>query len=85
LLLSTDSEPIFRSSSKGIYWVFDTDLRKLFPVSDKPIQEPTFSPDGTQVAYVYENNLFVKEIATGKVTQITFDGKKNRIINGLTD
>jgi len=85
LLLSTDSEPIFRRSSKGIYWVFDTDLRKLFPVSDKPIQEPTFSPDGTQVAYVYENNLFVKEIATGKVTQITFDGKKNRIINGLTD
>jgi dipeptidyl-peptidase-4 len=85
LLLSTDSESIYRRSSKGIYWVFDTDLRKLFQVSDKPIQEPTFSPDGSKIAYVYENNLFVKEIGTGKVTQITTDGKKNSIINGLTD
>ncbi|MBU2527102.1 MAG: S9 family peptidase [Bacteroidetes bacterium] len=85
LLLSTDSEPIFRRSSKGIYWVFDTDLQKLFQVSDKPIQEPTFSPDGLKVAYVFGNNLFVKEIGTGKTTQITFDGKKNSIINGLTD
>lgn len=85
LLLSTGSEPIYRRSSKGIYWVFDTDLKKLFQVSDKPIQEPTFSPDGSKVAYVYENNLFVKEIETGKVVQITFDGQKNSIINGLTD
>ncbi|PKP44507.1 MAG: S9 family peptidase [Bacteroidetes bacterium HGW-Bacteroidetes-13] len=85
LLLSTDSESIYRRSSKGIFWVFDTDLRKLFQVSDKPIQEPTFSPDGSKVAYVYENNLYVKEIGTGKVTQITTDGKKNSIINGLTD
>lgn len=85
LLLSTNSEPIYRRSSKGIYWVFDLGLRKLSQVSDKPIQEPAFSPDGTQVAYVYENNLFIKEIGTGKVVQITFDGKKNSIINGLTD
>lgn len=85
LLLSTDSEPIFRRSSKGIFWVFDTDLRKLFQVSDKPIQEPTFSPDGSKVAYVYENNLYVEEIGTGKITQITTDGQKNSIINGLTD
>ncbi|MDT8413832.1 MAG: S9 family peptidase [Flavobacteriaceae bacterium] len=85
LLLSTDSESIYRRSSRGIYWVFDTDLRKLFQVSEKPIQEPTFSPDGSKVAYVYENNLFVKEIGTGKITQITFDGQKNSIINGLTD
>lgn len=85
LLLSTDSEPIFRRSSKGIFWVFDTDLRKLFQVSDKLIQEPTFSPDGSKVAYVYENNLYVKEIGTGKITQITTDGRKNSIINGLTD
>ncbi len=85
LLLSTESESIYRRSSKGIYWVFDTDLRKLFQVSDKPIQEPTFSPDGSKIAYVYENNLYVKEIGTGKVMQITTDGKKNSIINGLTD
>ncbi|MDZ4149066.1 MAG: S9 family peptidase [Flavobacteriaceae bacterium] len=85
LLLSTESESIYRRSSKGIFWVFDTDLQKLFQVSDKPIQEATFSPDGSRVAYVFENNLFVKEIGTGKIIQITTDGQKNNIINGLTD
>ncbi len=50
-----------------------------------PVQEPQFSPDETKVAYVYENNIYVKDLASGTTTQLTQDGKKNEIINGITD
>src|SRR5699024_5673799 len=42
-------------------------------------------PDGTKVAYAYQNNLYIKDLKSGAVTQITEDGQKNNIINGTTD
>jgi len=45
----------------------------------------TLSPDARQIAYVVDNNLFVQDVATGKETQITSDGKQNHIINGSAD
>ncbi|MCX7546878.1 S9 family peptidase [Xanthomarina sp. F1114] len=85
ILLATDVTPIFRRSTLGIYYVFNTKTEKLTLVAEEKIQEPTFSPDGTKIAYGYSNNLFVKDLNSGKTTQITFDGEENKIINGITD
>lgn len=85
VLLSTKIESIFRRSTLGEFYVWNTLSRKLTRVSKDLIQEPTFSPDGTKVAYGRDNNLFVFDIVSEETTQITFDGKKNSIINGITD
>ncbi|MEO8935142.1 MAG: DPP IV N-terminal domain-containing protein, partial [Xanthomarina sp.] len=85
ILLATDVEAIFRRSSLGKYYVFDTKSKRLTLVAQEKIQEPTFSPDGTKIAYGYNNNLYVKDLNSKKTTQITFDGEKNKIINGITD
>jgi dipeptidyl-peptidase-4 len=49
------------------------------------VQEPTFSPDGLQLAFAKDNNLFVYNFSTKSTTQLTKDGRKNFIINGITD
>ncbi|MGM0391780.1 MAG: S9 family peptidase [Bacteroidota bacterium] len=85
ILLGTQVEQIYRHSSRGIYYVYDIASKTLKKLTDKKIQEPTFSPNGTRIAYVNDNNLFVKDLATAEEIQITFDGKKNEIINGITD
>lgn len=84
-LLSTELEQIYRRSSKGVFYVYDIVKKQLQQVNDKAIQEPDFSPDATKVAYVYENNLYVKNLINNQVIQVTQDGKKNKIINGLSD
>ncbi|MGY0391705.1 S9 family peptidase [Bizionia sp. KMM 8389] len=85
ILLATEVESIFRRSTLGTYFVYDTQTKSLERVAAEKIQEPTFSPDGTKLAYGYRNNLFVKDLKTGDTQQITFDGEKNKIINGITD
>lgn len=85
ILLGTEIEQIYRRSSSGIYYVYDISSKTLIKLTDNKIQEPTFSPDATKVAYVYNNDLFLKDLSSGKQIQITSDGKKNEIINGITD
>ena len=85
LILETNTESIFRYSVLGSYYVYDIYLEKLDLISEYKIQEPTFSPDGTKVAYGLNNNLYIKDLISGDNKQITFDGEKNRIINGITD
>ncbi|WP_417867111.1 S9 family peptidase [Xanthomarina gelatinilytica] len=85
ILLATDVESIFRRSTLGTYYVFNTKTNDVNLVAEEKIQEPTFSPDGTKIAYGYKNNLFIKDLDSGKTTQVTFDGEKNKIINGITD
>ncbi|TQD38535.1 S9 family peptidase [Haloflavibacter putidus] len=84
-LLATQLQQIYRRSAKGIYYVYDLQSEKLTQVSDKNIQEPSFSPDASKVAYVYNNNIYVKNLENGETKQITFDGIENKIINGITD
>ncbi|RMA66483.1 S9 family peptidase [Ulvibacter antarcticus] len=85
LLLATELKQIYRRSSLGTYYVYDIKSKKLDLVSTNKIQEPTFSNDGSKIAYGFDNNLFIKNLASGKEQQITSDGKKNSIINGITD
>lgn len=85
ILIATNSESIFRRSFTANYFVYDIASKKLSKFTDKAIQEPTFSSDGNKVAYAFENNLYVFDLLLNKETQITSDGKKNNIINGITD
>lgn len=85
VLLATAVTPIYRRSKLGVYFIYDFNTGETTPLSLAPVQEPYFSPDGTQVAYVKDNNLFVYDLVSRQTLQITFDGKKNSVINGLTD
>ncbi len=85
LLLAAQLKQIYRHSSVGTYYVYDINTKKLNLLTEDKVQEPTFNNDGTKVAYGFKNNLYVKDLASGKIKQITTDGKKNSIINGITD
>ncbi len=85
VLLATEVEPIYRRSRLGIYYVYDFQSGALTRVSGEKIQEPTLSPAGDHVAYVKDNNLYVLDLASGDLNQVTSDGASNAIINGVTD
>ena len=85
ILIANNSDQIFRHSFVANYFLYDVASKKLAPLFDYKIQEPTFSPDGTQIAYAKDNNLFIYNIGTKTTKQITTDGMKNAIINGITD
>nr|WP_285903359.1 S9 family peptidase [Arenibacter sp. H213] len=85
LLLATEIESIFRRSTLGVFYVFDLKSKKISKISDDKIQEPLVSPDGSMVAYVKDNNIYIFNIISNTTVQITKDGKKNSIINGVTD
>ncbi|KAB5489436.1 MULTISPECIES: S9 family peptidase [Flagellimonas] len=85
VLLATEVEPIFRRSRLGIYYVYDIATKGLVKISDTKIQEPTLSPDGSQVAYVLDNNLYIMDLKAKTTKQATKDGSRGTIINGVTD
>ena len=86
ILLETDQERIYRHSYLAAFYVYDMSTGELLPVSEKGKQQlGTFSPNGLQVAFVRENNLFIRDLAMEEEMQITFDGVRNEIINGAPD
>ena len=84
ILIANNSNQIFRHSFTADFYLYNIATKKINKVLDQ-VQEPTFSPDGTKIAFAQANNLFILDIATNTKTQITTDGKKNSIINGITD
>ncbi|KFC59664.1 peptidase S9 [Flavobacterium gilvum] len=85
ILIACNSKQIFRHSFTADYFLYDIASKKLTKLFDFQVQEPTFSPDGTKIAYARENNLYVYDVASKKSTAVTTDGKKNAVINGITD
>lgn len=86
IILTTESEPIYRHSTKGNHYIFDRGTSKVTAVSENGKQQyATISPDGKYVAFVRDNNMFLKDLNSGTEKQITNDGKRNEIINGAND
>ncbi len=85
-LIPTETEAIYRHSTKSEYYVFNSNTKALFKLSQNGKQSlADFSPDGSRVAFVRDNNLFMVDLNTRDEKQITSDGKRNHIINGTCD
>ena len=85
ILLGTDRRDVFRRSYTALYFLYDTASGTLEPVSDQRIQQPTFSPDGSKIAYAKDNDLYYKDLSDGSTRRVTYDGHPGRIINGTAD
>lgn len=88
LLIQTETESIYRHSFYAIYYVHDLTTKKTTPISDKGKGKQRlaeFSPDGSKVAFVRDNNIFFVDLALKQEEQVTRDGENNKIINGATD
>ena len=87
MLIQTKTEPIYRRSFKAQYYIYTIASRKLEPLSvNGPQQVPTWSPDGMQISFVRNNNIFlVKLLYDNAESQVTKDGEFNKVINGVPD
>lgn len=88
LLIFTSSERVWRSNTRGDYWVLDLTSWRLNKLGGnaKPstLMFAKFSPDGSRAAYVRENNIYVEDIGNGGIVPLTSDGSKN-LVNGTFD
>jgi len=88
VLIYTNSRKVWRYDTRGDYWVFDVATKKLQKLGESlpssSLMFAKFSPDGTKVAYVSKHNIYVEDIATSAITQLTKDGT-DRMINGTFD
>jgi len=89
LLIYTNSKKVWRSNSRGDYWLLNLATNTLSQLGGKSVKPSSlmfakFSPDGTRVAYVVDNNLYLEDLKTNNVIQLTSDAG-NGIINGLFD
>lgn len=87
MLVRTQTQMIYRRSYKAEFYIYTVGTRKLERLSTGGPQEmPVWSPDGTQVAFMRDNNIFlVKLLYDNSESQVTKDGKFNEIINGVPD
>jgi dipeptidyl-peptidase-4 len=87
LLITTNAQSVYRRSYIADFYVLDLKTKKLTSLDENRAGSTLaeFSPDGTKIAYIHNNNIFVKDLISGKTNQITLDGVKNNIINGTTD
>ena len=86
-MLAIDEESIWRRSTLAFYYVYDIAAKTLTLVADTntKLHFAVLSEDGTKVLFARDCDLFYQELATGKITQITRDGKPNAILNGYAD
>lgn len=98
ILIFTKAQKVWRTKTRGSYWILELKnensncLRQLGGNGDANCDQPhntklmfaTFSPNSLKVAYVRDNNIYVEDITTHNITQITNDGSQF-IINGTFD
>jgi dipeptidyl-peptidase-4 len=87
VLLWTAPKAIYRRSFEAFYFLFDLNTQKLeaLDAEHAPQTLAEYSPDGKKVSFIHGNDIFIKDLTTGKVRKVTEDGKRNKIINGTTD
>ena len=87
ILIQTDTRYIYRRSFTATYYIYEVQNNKMGPLSVGGEQQtPLFSPDGNMIAFVRQNNIFlVKLLYDNAESQITTDGERNSIINGIPD
>ena len=86
LLIYADSEPIYRRSFKANYYTFEIRRNLLKPLSEGGKQQvAVYSPNGRMVAFVRDNNIYIKKLDYGTEVAVTRDGEQNKIINGAPD
>ncbi len=88
LLIFTNTERVWRSHTRGDYWVYNLIENKLYQLGselpESSLMFAKFTPDGKKAAYVRKHNIYVQDLESMEVTQLTFDGNE-RIINGTFD
>ncbi|HEX7902967.1 MAG TPA: S9 family peptidase [Chitinophagaceae bacterium] len=85
VLIRRGVESIYRRSTKAFVYLYDAVSKKLTKLDAEKIMHPTLSPDGSKIAFVKNNNLYLYDIPTKSTRAITTDGKWNYIINGNCD
>lgn len=88
VLIFTNSSRVWRTNTKGDYWIYDFNTKKLKQLAQRfrpsSLMFAKFSTDNKFVAYVHDFNIYKENFETGKITQLTFGGDK-KIINGTFD
>jgi len=97
LLIFTNTKKVWRQNTRGDYWVLDVGSGALAKVDQtaapSTLMFAKFSPDGSRVGYVRNNNIYVQHLDSGKIDQLTHDGSDpaaasadaGMIINGTSD
>ena len=88
LLIFTNTKRVWRSNTRGDYWVYDLNKNKLYRLgADLPessLMFAKFTSDGNKAAFVSKHNIYMQDLETLEITQLTFDGTED-IINGTFD
>ena len=87
-LIYTNTKRVWRTDTRGDYWVLDMKTKALKKLGagrpESSLMFAKFSPDGTRVAYVSQQNLYVENITTGEIKALTTNGNR-KLINGTFD
>jgi len=86
IILASDEEAIYRYSRKANYYIFDRQTKQIKSLYEKGKQKyPDFSPDGSKVAFVYNRNLYYRDLNNNQLIQITFNGLGGQLLNAEAD
>ncbi|MBI4647954.1 MAG: S9 family peptidase [Bacteroidia bacterium] len=88
ILIATRQERIYRYSKRSVYYIYDIAQKKAFSLDEnleKKQQLAEFSPDSKKIAYMQDNNLYIKDLNANQSFPVTDDGANNAIINGAPD
>lgn len=86
ILIQTETKPIYRHSFTAVYYLFNIENNKMQPLTEGAVRIPTFSPDGNQLAFVRDNDIYLIKFLYGYAeSRVTKDGELNKVINGAPD